>query len=145
MFKHTRMTFLVFALGILLSFSTIALATSVYSDWKYFGPTNGEYYQNRASATSSPGSVNGTAVIQTQDLATVPTGWMGISSYLYNSSGVCVANSSWYYNPSASIGIGQTTPTVTTPGYYYCKGLSQAYNGNGYDSYWTYQTPNIGI
>jgi hypothetical protein len=74
----------------------------------------------------------------------VPTGYMGISSYLYNTDGWCVAYSTWTYNPHSCSGISEYSGYCDVAGtYYYCRGQSAVYNGNGYDYVYTNYTPNV--
>lgn len=143
MFKKFRIIFLAFLMGIFLSFSTVAMASSTTSPNYYFGPYIGYSYFNYSSLDNTNGAAAGASTC-TQS-GTVPAGYMGISAYLYDdATGVCKSNTAWFYNSSSSSGIGAWTPYYTVSGhYYYSKGLSQVYNGNGYTSQWTYQSPKL--
>jgi len=59
------------------------------------------------------------------------------------SGGTLVASSDWYYNQSATAGIGTSTPFITSAGTYYSKGRVALYNGNGYTTYEANSTPNL--
>lgn len=140
MFKNLRVTFLAFTIGVFLSFATIALAGSADSTIKYFGPYAGYYYYNQAHVYTDNG-VWGYAHTNTQS-GTAPTGYMGISTYLYNYAGYCVTYTPWYYNSSPSAGIGAITDYYYVSGTYYrCRGQSAVYNGNTYDYVYTNYTP----
>lgn len=143
MFKNTRITFLAFAIGIFLSFPIVAMAANTTSPNKYFGPYVGYSYFNYSGLDNTNGVV-ADGVVCTQS-GTVPAGYMGISGYLYDdATGVCKANTAWKYNTSASGGIAAYTSSYKVSGhYYYAKGLSQVYNGDGYTSQWTYQSPKL--
>lgn len=143
MFKNIRITFLAFAIGIFLSFSTVAMASNTTSPNLYFGPFAGYSYFNYSGLDNTYGAAADASTC-TQS-GTVPAGYMGISAYLYDdATGICKANSNWYYNTSNSAGIGAYTSYYTVSGhYYYAKGLSDVYNGNGYTSQWTYQSPKL--
>ncbi|WP_153005154.1 hypothetical protein [Ferroacidibacillus organovorans] len=131
-------------IGIILGSTTVALAATVNGNWFYYGPVNGYYYQNQATVvTPSTGGVYAGTWVQNQNSGNVPAGYMGAFSRLYTSNGVQVENSSWNYNSTAAYEIGQNTPFDYTNGTYYSVGATAAYNGNGYTTYQTYQSPDL--
>jgi hypothetical protein len=85
------------------------------------------------------------AYIVTQNDGNAPVGYMGAKARLYNDSGVLKASSDYIYNSEESSGVGATTSPHKKAGTYYSKGLTRAYNGNGYDEYTTFQTPNAAV
>lgn len=72
----------------------------------------------------------------------VPTGYMGILMRLYNSSGTLIKSSDWHYNSMPASGMNGPVSYSTTSGSYYSYGKAQIFNGNGYDEYSTYISPN---
>lgn len=79
------------------------------------------------------------------DGTTAPTGYMGAIARLYNSVGVMCKSTSWTYNSSAAAGVSVQTPYNSYPyrGTYFAKGQIKLYNGNGYNTYDTNQTPYV--
>lgn len=90
-------------------------------------------WSNGAQARTDVDSINGT----------VPAGYIGLYCRLYNSSGTLKKSSGWVYNDNPLVGFSTGTQTLNASGTYYSKGASKAYNGNGYNSYDTYQSPNL--
>ena len=63
---------------------------------------------------------------------------------LYDSNDNLAHHSEWYYNEYETNGYGYTPADgFDSLGYYYSKGLTAAYNGDGYIVYTTFQSPNI--
>jgi hypothetical protein len=132
-------------IGIILGSTTaVALAAVADSNWYYYGPVNGYYYQNQSIVDTPPGGgIWAGTWVETQNSTNVPTGYMGAYSRLYNSNGVQVEKSDWVYNSSPVGGMGQNTPFDYGNGTYYSMGATAAYNGNGYTTYQAYQSPNL--
>ncbi|EGW38524.1 hypothetical protein [Desulfosporosinus sp. OT] len=134
-----------FLLGILFAASaTTAFAAYASSPYYNYGPVLGYSYKNEATVYNGSGAYAGTYV-QTQDLATVPTGYIGIWAGLYDSSGQCVESSgNWAYNSQPLAGMSILSSTTYNSGTYTSKGYSAAYNGNGYSGpYQTYTSPAL--
>lgn len=140
MFKNLRVTLLAFTIGLFISFATVAMAAD--GTIKYFGPYAGYFYLNQAHVYSTSGyGAWGSAETCTQS-GTAPTGYMGISTYLYNYAGYCVTYTPFVYNPSPSAGIGRITDYYNVSGTNYrCRGQSAVYNGDTYDYVYTNYTP----
>lgn len=132
--------------GILIAMSaTLVFAASVSSPYGYYGPILGYSYKNQAKAYTGTGDLAGVwayACVYSED-GNVPTGYMGARARLYNSSGSLVKSSSWVYNDEPLSGMSIPTDIYKTKGTYYSKGLTAAYNGDGYTTYYTFQSPNI--
>ncbi|NOU88665.1 hypothetical protein GC102_23360 [Paenibacillus sp. LMG 31460] len=129
--------------GVLLgSFAVMAFASTASSGWGTYGPINGYSYQNKATVSNDTRLYAATSV-QTQDSSNAPTGYMGAVARLYKSDVLC-QSTSYSYNSSSAAGMGtSTTTTGCGSGTYYSYGLSAAYNGNGYNEWYTFQSPNI--
>ena len=119
-----------------------ALAGFASSPSYYYGPVYGYSYYNLAVVeTGTSGAEAGTAVSDQSSSVNVPTGYMGAFARLYNGNNVLVESSGWYYNNQPLNGISYWTSYDTTHGTYYSYGITAAYNGNGYNDYYTYQSP----
>lgn len=73
----------------------------------------------------------------------LPAGYCGAKGRLFDSQGTLRAQSAWRYNAGGTSGLGEMTPTYRQPGTYYGQAQAQFYNGNGYQTYTAYRTPNI--
>ena len=144
--RHGKLAVCTFMLGILIAIGAIvASAADAYSSWGYYGPILGYSYKNQAEVTSNYlGTLGAITYVDTQDYSNVPTGYMGVKAQLYNSSDNLVAFSDWSYNNSEAWGWNQGAACSSCgSGIYYSKGVTAAYNGNGYNTYYTFQSPNI--
>lgn len=133
-------------MGILIGVGTsIVLAATATSPWRYYGPILGYYYRNHSQIETTTANLLSYAKVEPDPLQAMPAGYMGAQGRIYDSNGVLISASSWGYNGEGSISIASYTyaPGGTSSGYYYGKGQTRAYNGNGYTTYLTYSTPNI--
>lgn len=71
------------------------------------------------------------------------SGYAGVNSRLYNSSGALVTSSGWYYNEGLGYAWSMPSGSTTTKGTYYSKGQVKLYNGNGYNVYTCNSSPNV--
>lgn len=142
--KHYKFGFLIIAVGIFIGlFTSIVFAATVSSSWGYYGPFLGYQYRNMSTISNDFYNEYSTQVeVYPYDHA--PVGYIGLKAQLYTSAGVLVGSSDWFYNTSELSYIGLKKSAIgLTSGYYYSKGLSSAYNGNGYSVYSTFQSPNL--
>ncbi len=124
--------------------STTALA-GYSSSGKQTASANGYTYQFGAAIQTNYGSAAAHTSIN-GPMSGVPEGYMGVLCRLYNSSGTLLETSDWMYNDTKCIGMEFTCrPYTTYSGLYYSCGQVQIYNGNGYDTYTTYRSPNLSI
>ncbi|MHB9094618.1 MAG: hypothetical protein ACYC21_08080 [Eubacteriales bacterium] len=141
--RNLKVTVCAFMVGILMSISAvIAYAATAESPWGYYGPYLNYSYQNKASIVTGSSSVSAYTDVQNQAFANVPTGYMGAKAMMYNSSNSLVAQSDYRYNTQPLYSMSQST-SITTHGTYYSKGLTQAYDGNGYVTYTTFASPSL--
>ncbi len=143
--KNLKVTVCAFLVGLFMSISAVAAyAASVYSNWGYYGPINGYSYKNQASLGNNNGYLATGAWVYNQASGNVPAGYMGAKAQLYNSNNQLIDYSDWGYNSSSvnyfGVSISNNNYSHT---YYYSKGVTAAYNGNGYTSYNTFQSPNL--
>lgn len=147
MHKKLKTMGLAFFIGIFLSFSTLAFAQVIISNQKSFSDANNLHsYINYCQITDSPRLI-GSATMRTQNLENVPSNYMRLSAYVYKSDGTCVRYTTWKTNTTSTYILDSgATDYYFLGGNFYCKGLSQVYNGYNYDSAWSYATaPNISI
>ncbi len=132
-------------IGIFLGFTTMmAYATTTYSDWKLYGPVNGYGYKNRAIAYSDNNEyVEARVVACTSNTeVSIPAGYMGVRPDIYKSDGQLMWTGTWAYNNNevqsmiGTYGVGSVVAI-------YSKGKTAAYNGNGYNTYSTNQSPIV--
>lgn len=76
-------------------------------------------------------------------LNNLPTGYFGINSRLYNSSGGLVKSSGLVYNNQGVSGTSRNSGSTSVKGTYYSQAQVRFYNGNGYNIYTTNASPRI--
>lgn len=142
--KNLRTILCAFLISVFLGTSaTVVYANSVNSNDRNYGPVNGYKYYNNASVINNTNLCARTWVMMTEGGNQVPTGYMGGKARLYTSGGSLKRESEWIYNDQPIAGYGVYTNNYNQSGTYYSKGISAAYNGNGYTTYSTYQSPNL--
>lgn len=145
MFKgNIKTTVCTFMVGVLLGIIAVPIyAAYAESPWGYYGPHLGYLYKNQARVSDDVRLYAGTGVYN-QDTGNVPTGYMGVKSQLFKSDELYRYTDMWY-NDSPSAGLGNSTLSGydDPSGTYYSKGITAAYNGNGYTNYYTFQSPSI--
>lgn len=100
-------------------------------------------YKYSYKAFSGIWGSKGWASIKQDGYTNVPIGYMGAKAVIYDSSGNLKASSSWQYNNKSCNEINVYTKSLTKNNkYYYGQGKARAYNGNGYNTYTLYKSPN---
>ena len=115
-----------------------AEAGTAYSSDGYF-TVAGNQYINVAYIHTSTGSAVATTSTGFSNGAT-PTGYAGSRGRLFTSGGSLWCEGSNTYNSSA-FAAGYSCNSRTS-GSWYSYGVSLGWNGSGYNSYYTYQSPN---
>ena len=145
--KQIRLLVSSFVGGVLIgSLFTVVSAASTSGSWGSYGPINGYSYKNQARLSENGSSlpVNATTEVDNSGTGLVPTGYMGAQGRLYKSTGSLCYSENTYYNQSATSNLSVIVSGDCGTGIaYYSKGLTTAFNGNGYDSYNTFQSPNL--
>lgn len=144
--KNLKVAVCTLIMGILLGISTAVYAATVSSDYNYYGPVKGYDYKNKSYCTTYTDiGTSGDTLVSSDDSGNIPVGYMGVQGRLYYQGGTLKAASTWEYNDSLIYGFTQSTGALSsTHGtYYYSKGKTKAYNGDGYNTYWANATPNI--
>jgi len=144
MFKsNLKIALCAFIASIILGICTVAFATELSSNWKNYGPINGYSYRNQATVRTA-GGVQAETYVERSTTGNVPVGYLGAKASLYDSYDRLYNSTGWDYSIDICHGMYQvTTPYDFDAGYYYSKGQSAAYNGDGYSTYATYATPNL--
>jgi hypothetical protein len=143
--KQFKVLLSTFIVGVIFgTITSVVLAATATSNPGYYGPINCYSYVNSATVTND-NTLYASARVNNQALGNIPTGYMSVKARLYKSTTLCAASDP-FYNPSPANGISANT-AIGGPdcgaGTYNSKGLTEAYNGNGYDLYSTFVSPNI--
>ncbi|RIJ77990.1 hypothetical protein D1871_04710 [Nakamurella silvestris] len=120
-----------------------AQAAEYNSPFNVYGPVLGYNYKNQSTAyNTAPYQAWGR--VRTADSSVlVPPGYMGAQVTLYRNGVRCrtaAMNYSQYNNNAWNV---YTTGGTCGTGVYYAKGSTAAYNGNGYNTYYTAQSPSF--
>ncbi len=128
---------------ILGSSAVIAYAGIAYSNWRDYGPVLNINYQNRASVLTYTGTAAAYTYVKTKSGSKVPAGYLGTYCRLYKNGVLILESEKWIYNTSSdSIMVNYVSTSSVVGSNYYSKGISAAYNGNGYNTVATYQSPS---
>jgi hypothetical protein len=100
-------------------------------------------YSYNAHAGITSNATNAVAVTDVNHATSgnVPAGYIGANARMFTSGGTEVGESGFKYTTTAASGIG--VPYLHGPsGTYYSYGVASGYNGNGYNNYYTFKSPN---
>ena len=139
LFKRTLIT--VAASGLLIGAgSQAAFAGYAQSAYGYFTSGNQQYMNYAYISTSDKSSV---AVTSTQfSGGGTQAGWAGSRGRLFTSSGALRCESTNQYNGAYNTpALGYSCNPQTT-GSWYSYGVSLGWNGSGYQTFYTFQSPN---
>jgi len=122
---------------------TVAVAGATVEDSNSFnyGPVDGVSYGNQSAISNTP--LYGFAGAWTSNNQDVPAGYIGVAANLYESNGVKCEGTTYSFNPSSSSGWSNATSGNCGATYYYGSGNTSAYNGDGYNNYATYLSPDL--
>lgn len=143
--KNFRLIVSTFVAGALIgSLMGTVFAASATSSSKSIGPVYGYSYTNYATISDDYAVISASTNISKVGAGTVPTAYMGTLARAYKDGAICV-QTSMTYNSSAVSGKGSIV--LGNPdcgaGIYHSQGRTEVYNGSGYDTYYTFLTPNI--
>lgn len=124
-------------------------ATTVTGSKGYYSTYGWNYYNyNQLTNAGAEGSWGTTYAYHDND-GSVPGGYMGAYARVYTPSGHLCVSGGWTYNYAGAVGVGETTSggiqATCGAGNYYSQGLTRAYNGNGYNTFTTFQSPQLYI
>lgn len=142
---NLKVVFYTLILGVFLGITTAAYASSLKSPYHYYGPIFDKQYRNQAIVTSHANvGVSASTLVESLS-GNVPAGYMGAQANLYNVEGQLVRASSWRYNTSPLVGFVQSTNahSASSGSYWYSRGRTSAYNGDGFTQFLTLATPMI--
>jgi len=92
--------------------------------------------------SSSAGDIGAYTYAETYPSVNVPAGYIGVLARAYRNDALC-SQEGYDYNSSKLAGISTATFTGCGHGTYYSYGVSRAYNGNGYNSVYTFRSPSL--
>lgn len=129
----------------LLAYAPSAYASTAYSPYGYYGPFLGYEYYNQSYVSNDYGQLvaRSSANVYSGGNGEAPTGYMGVLPRLFKGSALCAQPSNYSYNPSPAVGYDVPVYAYCGSGSYSSYGVTKAYNGNGYNAYFTFQSPNI--
>lgn len=141
--KQIKISIATFVAGIILGVGTTVYGAVVTSPYGYYGPFLGYSYKNQATTwDGSSGGIRGEATVSVDGSGTAPAGYMGAQARLFKDDVLYLYNSMWY-NSSPTTRMADQTDSAFPSGTYYSKGITAAYNGNGYSQYYTFQSPSL--
>lgn len=131
----------------IVSLSSVVLAADVESasSPEKTATVLGYTYSYYSSIHGSGSEVWGYTNIMVDGKENVPVGYMGLNSNLYDDEGALVKTSGWQYNDKSAAGMSISGGKYYKEGTYYSKGQVKLYNGDGYNTYTAYATPNMAI
>jgi hypothetical protein len=106
--------------------------------------SGGHSYTNQAVIHTSTGSASAQTLTAPSGY-TAPAGWVGSRGRLFASGGTLSCESSNLYSTGSLVSgqyWSQYSCTRTTTGAWYSYGVSLVWNGSGYNSVYTFQSPN---
>ena len=129
------------AMGCLLLGALPALATQ--STNAYYGPILG--YKNGNYSNAYPTYYYGAASAFNADSPqrSEPSGYLGAQASFYHSGALCHQTAMLYSFASTSLWHANTSQGTCGSGEYHAKGSTAAYNGSGYSTYYTNQSPSF--
>lgn len=126
--------------GLLFSNAPAYAGVSEYSAWWSYGPVSGISYQNQ-SIVSNNSIMTGLVSVRPTS-GTIPAGWSSGQASLYRDGALCSSAAMYYYPYATSAGwSGGTAIKNCGGGNYTTRGSTGAYNGSGYNYYYTATSP----
>lgn len=144
--KNLRKVVSTFIVGIILGVSTMSVLAGVAEGaWGYYGPVQGYSYKNiaRVYVSETSGWTYAQSYVEKDGSGIIPTGYMGAQARLYKNDAL-EKTAALVYNTAdvTSLSSATTASYQGGAGTYYSKGITLAFNGSGYDTYTTFQSPN---
>lgn len=131
-------------LGLTVFVGPVANAASWPSSKAYYGPVGGYSYFNQSDLIFADTSTSKWAEVDatTTSSSTPPAGSIGTQPTLYRNNAQCAASAMKYASYATKFYSTSTNPKTCGSGVYYAKGSTAAYNGNGYNTYYTNSSPS---
>lgn len=122
---------------------TIVKAIGAVGSYSY-ATVYGCKYKYYSSVYRNEKEVWAYATVTSDEGRNYPIGYFGANARLYDSFNNLIVASGWEYNTSELGGMARKTTNIpSTSGIFYSKGQVRMYNGNGYNTYTTTQSPNL--
>ncbi|WMM26058.1 hypothetical protein RBU61_05115 [Tissierella sp. MB52-C2] len=132
---------------ILVSVSSLTAFAGIASDWKE-SSVKGYNYKYRSDIWTiyyvSGNTIEGVGIVKST-AGNVPAGYMGVQARLYTSNDTLKYSSAYVYNEIAVINEYAYTSATSSSGYFYSQSQVKLYNGDGYNTYNAYQSPNAAV
>lgn len=148
---HGRSDVRVVLVGVLVGFLVgaaipVAMASSAQSPYGYY-TVYGIQYRNHATVVVNPSGSSGVLAYtgaSAYPQQTVPAGYIGVLARLYRNDAL-VKQAGYFYNSEPLVGMSRSTsPNYTAKhGAFFSYGVSRAYNGSGYGSFYTFKSPSL--
>ena len=144
--RHITYVIFSFVLSFLAAFAPAALAGVVTGSTGQ-STVAGRAYHNSATIATYPGSNHqASALTNTAPWGfTAPAGWVGSQGRLFKSAGgalYCAGSTSYNGSSSASGTFSSGSSCIVhIASAWYSYGISYGWNGNGYDSFYTFLSP----
>lgn len=116
-----------------------ALAGTAQSDTGYY-TAGGTQFKNAAIIATAPGQAQALTVTERSSGST-PAGWAGSRGRLFTSAGALSCEGTTTYNTAGNQAHGASC-SRSTHGTWYSYGVSEAWNGSGYNPFYTFLSPN---
>ncbi|GAA4626338.1 hypothetical protein [Cellulomonas oligotrophica] len=123
--------------------ATAAYAGTASSSTGYFS-ANGVSYLNFAWINTNPTDHYAVASTRTQKngSGSLAAGWGGARGRLFTSGGTLRCEGTNQYNPSGTTTVAGSSCLLNATGAWYSYGVSLGWNGSGYNSVYTFISPN---
>jgi hypothetical protein len=113
----------------------------------YYGPHAGYNYRNQSEIWTNTTVSWAYTIAANQASGNVPSGYMGLLARNYRSNGALCTQRGYYYNsgPASSVSYPTLQSASCGAGSYYSYGVTQAWTGSAYQSYFTFRSPNQNV
>jgi hypothetical protein len=128
-----------------LGVTSVALAASATSATGYTPYVDGVQYATNSTQYTIPTLPHDDAqtyMWSYSDGNGVPAGWMGVDARSFKNGSLCV-QTGYQFNPGTYYSWYSRTSTGCGSGTYYSYGVIAAWNGSGYNYYYSQQSPSL--
>lgn len=116
-----------------------AIASDVSSGYLYY-TVNGITYANRSFVSNST-VMTGYVQVKRPDGGTIPGGWSSGQASLYRNGALCKSAAMYYFPDPVPSWLGGNAVKNCGTGNYTTRGSTGAYNGSGYNYFYTATSP----
>lgn len=149
--KHIKPLFIGLFIGTTLT-TAVQAASWATGPNGYYSAYNVDYYSYNTIYTGKYSNSNpaeyyasGDTIVMRDGNSAIPSGYAGIYPRVFDQYNILQVQGTWSYSPNGVYGFGTSTTYSTTSrtNAYYSEGLTRAYNGSGYWTYSSFQSPNL--